>query len=240
MNIIDSIKVRIKIFLGKTTKIKKNCVINCKWYGSLYGGFYVHPDLLTQDSIIYSFGIGEDISFDKDIIEEHQCKVFAFDPTPKSISWVGSQLLPDSFSFFEYGISNQTESKDFYLPLKSEQISGSVVHHKNVDDNQIIKVQMKQLIDIATKLKHSHINVLKMDIEGSEYETIDNILEAGIPIDQILLELHERFFGNEGRKKTKKLLKTLKDNGYEIFGVSDSMQEISFIKSKLVRKTSLK
>ena len=37
---------------------------------------------------------------------------------------------------------------------------------------------MKSLADIANELGHSHIDVLKMDIEGSEYEVIENILES--------------------------------------------------------------
>ncbi|MNL38792.1 hypothetical protein D3C87_1610300 [compost metagenome] len=68
-----------------------------------------------------------------------------------------------------------------------------------------------------------------MDIEGSEYCVIDSILDSSIEVKQILLEIHERFFDN-GMEKTKSLLDSLRRHGYQIFGVSDTLEEISFIK----------
>jgi len=42
--------------------------IDCQkeYYGTEYGGYWVSPDTITKDSIVYSFGVGEDISFDLD------------------------------------------------------------------------------------------------------------------------------------------------------------------------------
>ena len=40
-----------------------------------------------------------------------------------------------------------------------------------------------------------------------------------IPIEQLLIEFHHRFF-EDGLSKNKKVLEMLKDNGYKIFGVS--------------------
>ena len=48
-------------------------------------GFYLNPEFINEKSIIYSFGIGEDISFDLSLIKEFDCNVFGFDFTPKSI-----------------------------------------------------------------------------------------------------------------------------------------------------------
>lgn len=53
---------------------------------------------------------------------------------------------------------------------------------------------MKRLTDIVQELGHSHIDILKIDIEGSEYKILDSILSAPVQIDQILIEIHERFF----------------------------------------------
>ena len=42
-----------------------------------------------------------------------------------------------------------------------------------------------------------------MDIEGAEYDVIDDILNSNIRIHQILVELHHRFPGNINRKDKK-------------------------------------
>jgi FkbM family methyltransferase len=233
IKIKTKLKRLILMLSGKTRHLKK--MIKCKsvWYGNSYGGFYVFPGCLNANSIVYSFGIGEDISFDKAIIENHNCSVFGFDPTPKSINWVMGQKLPDGFKFFEYGINDKSGLVDFYLPKNPEHVSGSFTIQKNVDINEKVTVQMKSFIDITHELGHKHIDVLKMDIEGAEYNVLEDILNSKITITQILIEFHDRFIEN-GKFKSKQAIKKLKDNGFEIFAISDSFEEISFINKNLL------
>lgn len=56
--------------------------------GSKLASWYVPDDLFGDESICYCFGVGEDISFECELIEEYQCKVFSFDPTPRAIQHV--------------------------------------------------------------------------------------------------------------------------------------------------------
>ena len=58
--------------------------------GSVYGGGWVVPDRLDSSSLVLSFGIGEDITFDAMLIERTGCRVVGFDPTPRSAAWVRS------------------------------------------------------------------------------------------------------------------------------------------------------
>jgi FkbM family methyltransferase len=232
--LFEKLKRNIKVFTGKTNPMNKEIDCTTKWYGNTYGGTNAHPDILNKNSIVYSFGIGEDISFDKAIIENHGCYVFAFDPTPKSIAWIKDQKLPPNFTFFEYGIASETGYVNFNLPKNSKHVSGSIIGHQNVDKNNSVSVLMKCLSDIIAELGHDHIDVLKIDIEGYEYDVINNILSSSAEIDQILIELHERFFV-DGKEKTAKLLKSMKENGYALFAVSDSFKELSYIKMNKVR-----
>ncbi|SDJ31715.1 methyltransferase, FkbM family [Pedobacter sp. ok626] len=229
--LLKKLKQNIKILTGSITYIKAEVKINHKWYGNTYGGFYVHPNVLNSKSIVYSFGIGEDISFDREIIKMHNCQVFGFDPTPKSIDWIKKEKLPSNFSFLEYGIDSRTDFVNFNLPINQDFVSGSTISHKNVDEKNMISVPMKSFGDITKELGHTHIDVLKMDIEGSEYHVIESILASDVKIDQILIELHERFF-EDGKLRNKRLLASFAAHGYKIFAVSDSLEEVSFIKVK--------
>lgn len=213
---------------GKYKHLKKDGKFPHEWYGNTYGGFYVHPHLLNKESIVYSFGIGEDISFDLAIAEKHQCPVHCFDPTPKSIRWIKQQSLPTSIQFQEYGIASHSGMVDFYLPQNPDHVSGSLIQQKNIDTKQKVTVQMKSLKDIMTELNHTFIDVLKMDIEGSEYEVLEDIIQQDIAIHQILVEFHDRFFPNP--QKSIHTVRMLRNAGYELFAVSDSMEEVSFIR----------
>lgn len=232
------IKISKEIKPYQVEHLQKSVDVACKWYGSPYGGFYIIPGLLKSSSIIYSFGIGKDISFDQTCIRKHGCNVFAFDPTPKSIEWLKKQKLPVQFHFYEYGIStSQTGFFEFYLPTNMKGVSGSLESQNlDVDQTDSVKVLMKSFDDIVNELKHSHIDVLKMDIEGAEYLALDPILSSGVTIDQILIEFHDRSFGME-YIKSRDSAKRLTEKGYFIFGSSVSYEEISFIhKRKLQNK----
>lgn len=201
------------------------------WYGDNYGGFYIAPSYINKNSIIYSFGIGTNISFDRQIIDNHGAIVYGFDPTPKSIEWVKKQGLDASFKFFECGLSDKTCKAKFYLPKNSDFVSGSMECQSNVDTANYVEVQMKKLSDIMQELGHTHIDVLKMDIEGSEYNVIENIISEKIVVKQILIEFHDRLFV-ERREKSKRAVAQLKSYGFEIFGIAPSLEEVSFIRVK--------
>jgi hypothetical protein len=51
--------------------------------GSEYGGWPIAVSGVGPDTPIFSFGAGDDISFDLAAIERFGCDVLVFDPTPR-------------------------------------------------------------------------------------------------------------------------------------------------------------
>jgi FkbM family methyltransferase len=227
--ILNAIRKLKRIVSGNQLTVDLDIKIEKNWCGNEYGGFFINPSI-NSNSIIYSMGIGEDLSFDLELIQTYKCEVFGFDPTPKSIEWVKKQSLPKKFIFFDYGINDETGKEYFYLPKNKLHVSGSVLNNSNVDEINKIEVDMKKFIDIVKELGHKRIDVLKMDIEGSEYKVLPDVLKSKIEIQQILVEVHHRFTKN-GKEKTYELIELLKNNDYKLFGISDSQEELSFIKN---------
>ncbi len=214
---------------GAMKHLDKATDCNAIWYGNEYGGFYIHPDVLDKDSIVYSFGIGEDITFDKAVINKHHCKVIGFDPTPKSLDWLARQQLPTGYSYKDYGIAKDTGTADFLLPVNEDHVSGSLIHHETVDTKRKVTVPMKSWNDLTLELGYQKVDVVKMDIEGAEYDVLPSILASDVEVGQFLIEFHDRFFDN-GRDKTIQSIQLLREHGYGIFGVSQSFEEVSFIR----------
>ena len=227
INLIRKLKY---VFQGKyiiVSQIRKDK----QWIGNSYGGFYLANNSINKDSIIYSIGIGEDVSFDLEIIEKYRCKVFAFDPTPKSVNWVNKNVSNNNFNFSPIGISKEKGSRLFYLPKNDKYVSGSLEKISTVNEDLAVELEFDTLKNQLIKNNHKKIDLLKMDIEGSEYEVIDSILNEKIEIDQILVEFHPHLVQN-GRKKTKSSIIKLESFGYKCFARSNTFLEYSFIKLK--------
>lgn len=227
---INYIKRRLS---PETNHLRREVSLPKKWFGNHYGGFFVATGFVNENSIVYSFGIGEDISFDTALLNRYNCKVFGFDPTPKSIKWIASKGLPEGFQFYDFGIGERTEKAVFYFPKNPNFVSGSVVIQNNVNTSEATEVELKTLKDTVELLGHTRIDVLKMDIEGAEYAVVENILRSDLQIGQILVEFHDRFF-EDGRARTLRVLELMKASGYLIFGVSETFDEVSFIHKSLL------
>jgi FkbM family methyltransferase len=214
--------------------LKRKIALKCNfiWFGNDYGGFYICPDLLKKNNdekIIYSFGVGEDISFDIDIMKAFpDCKIYAFDPTPKSIEYVKKQNLPENMMFFPFGVSSKTGVEKMFLPKNKDHVSGSIIESSHLSNDNIINVKMKSMEDIIKENDHDYIDIIKMDIEGAEFSVIDKLNFEKINCGQMLIETHERFFRNE-KKLKKNMIRKLKKNGYYCFAVSNNGFEYSFM-----------
>jgi FkbM family methyltransferase len=189
----------------------------------------VCSDFISPNSLIYSFGVGTDISFDIEMIRKFDLCVHAFDPTPKSINWINEKTLSPKFNFHPYGVASFSGKIEFTLPNNSNFVSGSINDILN-SDGEKIKIPVKDISKIMQDLSHKHIDILKMDIEGAEYDVIDFIIENNISIKQILVEFHHRF-PKIGINKSKEAIKKLKKSGYKIFHISNNGEEYSFIKT---------
>jgi hypothetical protein len=78
-------------------------------------------------------------------------------------------------------------------------------------------------------LKRQKVDILKMDIEGAEYDVICDLLNCNINVQQILVEFHHRF-KDVGVLKTKQAIAELNKNGFKIFDISSLGTEYSFIR----------
>ena len=204
--------------------------VSCKT-SALYGGdhgWVVDESLLNRESVIYSVGVGSNIDFDVELINSFGATVHAFDPTPRSIEWVKSQKLPKHFIFHPFGLSAENGHMDFFPPAKASSTHFSPIDRYG-DTNNIVKAPVKDIDTIASELKHKEIDLLKMDIEGAEYEVIEALPKNRVAINQILIEFHHMYKGIP-ISKTVDAISTLSNLGFELFNISPRTYEFSFRK----------
>ena len=204
--------------------------VSCKT-SALYGGdhgWVVDESLLNRESVIYSVGVGSNIDFDVELINSLGATVHAFDPTPRSIEWVKSQKLPKHFIFHPFGLSAESGHMDFFPPSKASSTHFSPIDRYG-DTNNVVRAPVKDIDTIASELNHKEIDLLKMDIEGAEYEVIEALPKNRVAINQILIEFHHMYKGIP-ISKTVDAISTLSNLGFELFNISQRTYEFSFRK----------
>jgi FkbM family methyltransferase len=198
-------------------------------YGSDYGGWPVLEGSIDSRSVVYSFGVGEDVSFDLAVIDRFGASVHAFDPTPKSKAWIAQQHLPSRFHFHDYGIAASDGEVQFYPPANPEHVSYSVRPGSHERGHPVTR-PVHRLSTIMGMLGQTELQVLKMDIEGFEYDVIDNILDDEILPPQLLVEFHHGLYGISNERTTASVAR-LRDAGYRIFYVSAVGREYGFARA---------
>lgn len=202
-------------------------VLNYTCFGCQFGVYAVCADILPDDAIIYSFGVGKDISFEKELHQATPCEIHLFDPTPVSVAWIVKQNLPDHFIFHPYGINSMDQFIHLFPPSNPMRTSHSIVKHKWAAENPIT-APAKSLQTITAELAHDHIDILKMDIEGAEYSIIEGLADILLRPKQIIVEFHHHY-PEIGVEKTQNAIAQLRSLGYKLFSFSTKLEEFSFI-----------
>jgi len=160
--------------------------------GAKNAGWVVSVSLIDSSSIVYCVGCGEDISFDIALIDQFDCDVFAFDPTPKAVKHVEEVAGRNSkYHFQEIGLWEKKDEIKFYTPKNPKHVSHSFLNIQKTEDYIIVHVN--RLKNIMQEMGHTKIDLLKLDIEGAEYKVISTIIEDNIDIKMICVEYDECF-----------------------------------------------
>ncbi|XP_045157928.1 probable methyltransferase-like protein 24 [Mercenaria mercenaria] len=163
------------------------------------GGWEICEDQEFRPSppcLVYSFGINDDFSFDDHMADRFNCMVHSFDPSMKNTS-EGARRHKQWF--YHTGLAEQT--KTLRNGWKVSTLNDILVQQGHTKDK---------------------IDILKIDTEKFEWQTLIQIFESGgiENVKQLLIELHVAIVGEPERLEYIQglgVLKMLYDHGFRIF-----------------------
>jgi hypothetical protein len=129
-----------------------------------------HSTSANPNTIIYSFGVNDESTFEAEMLARiPSAQIWAFD---FSVTSFGPQLSPAyssraHFSQVGIGAKDEFEKKPQFFTLQT----------------------------LMAQNNHTYIDILKIDVEGSEYDAFDSFMEScdklgSMPIGQVMIELH--------------------------------------------------
>ena len=220
-------KLFFKRLIGRELRLRPDIRVDCV----SDGGWWFWPDSLGEESVVYSLGVGEDVDLDLALIDRYGLELHAFDPTPNSVDMLATRPLPPEFHFHPWAITASDGALKLYPRVRRDGTKSDVMYTIVAGDavrDDAIEVPAYTLQSVTTRLGHARVDLLKMDIEGAEYEVLDGMLAGAIRPEQLLVEFHHRF-PTIGIEKTAEVLGRLRDTGYRIIAISETGREVSFL-----------
>lgn len=198
--------------LGDAAFLRRKPGLQLIRIGTEYGGWYCCRELLGPGRTAMCCGAGEDISFDAALNAKWGMRILCVDPTPRSIRHVesfisacrgGKDMLIEAgplhyeaagfnekqFTFIARAVWSSDGVLDLFAPKDPAHVSYSALNLQHTSER--IQVRASTVASILGEFQVPKLSLLKLDIEGAEYEVLRSVLAAGIFPDQLLVEFDQ-------------------------------------------------
>lgn len=153
---------------------------------------------LQPDAVVLDAG-GYKGQWSSDIFAKYLCRIHIFEPVADYARFVARRFEKNSkISVYALGLAGQTRKMQIAVCKDS-----SSVFRNGVDDT--VEIQLVSAEEIFQELKINHIDLLKINIEGGEYELLEHLLETERVrhIKNIQVQFHDIF--PDAKERMKKL-----------------------------------
>jgi FkbM family methyltransferase len=166
--------------------------------------------IVTRDmhpcAVVYSGGVGEDITFEQELIRRFGVEIHIYDPSPVASLTIAAAGV-DRLLFKPVGLAASRTA--------SFSIGGGDGRSTWLKAGGDATLPCTTLSREMEANGHDFIDLLKIDIEGFEYEVLESCLKERVHIRQICVEFHD-FFPEISRAKTKEMIRALEFHGFDL------------------------
>jgi FkbM family methyltransferase len=184
---------------------------------------YLFFENFDEKCIIIDVGCGFQAEFSCALIDKYKVKAYAVDPTLKHKTYLNvlEEKYRGNFIHVQTAVSKTSGKISFYETLDNE--SGSILSgHKNIihDTIRTYEVDSVNLVSLLERLNLKEVDLLKLDLEGAEFDLLKNILKEDLePYKQIFVEFHHLTVKEYSKNDTKKIVKRIKTFGFKCFSL---------------------
>jgi FkbM family methyltransferase len=173
-----------------------------KWYKAGGDEKFRYDYPLAKSSVVFDVG-GYEGEFAQKIYDKYQCTVYVFEPVEAFAKNIEA-LFPKSnkkIHVYAYGLAGETRSEKMSV---EEFTSSTFKESKNTK-----QVKLVDIIKFCEDNKIKHIDLIKVNIEGGEYELLERIIDTGFinKIDRIQVQFHD--FVPMGEARMEKIQRAL-------------------------------
>lgn len=139
---------------------------------------------LTDESVVFDLG-GYKGQWTSDIFSRYLCTVFIFEPYEEYYHFIESRFrLNNKIHVFNCGLHTQDEVMNLNISEDSSSL------YRKTD--RTIPVKMRSITDFLAEYKIMDIDLMKINIEGAEYDLLELMIQKRITehINNLQIQFH--------------------------------------------------
>jgi FkbM family methyltransferase len=172
--------------VGRTTLI---AVPGLEDLGTRYGGWTIPGQLIDDSWLCYCIGAGGDVSFDLALIDRYGATVRSIEPVAEYVEEARRAAAGrDRFSAYQAPIA--TADGPIRMQVTHDARSRSLSAASLYDTARYVEVPGRTFESLMAELGDDHIDLLKLDIEGSEYDVVPRLDLRALGVRVFATQLH--------------------------------------------------
>ncbi len=139
---------------------------------------------LSWKSVVFDCG-GYEGDWAASIRQRYGCSVFVFEPVQAFLDGILKRFDGDpSIHAFGYGLHSRNERTTISLAGNASSTF--------VDAGSSEEIELRDVAEVLAELKVSRIDLIKINIEGGEFELLERLLDTGLiqAVDHVQVQFH--------------------------------------------------
>jgi FkbM family methyltransferase len=178
--------------------------------GSDYGGWTLPGALIGDGWTCYSAGAGGDVSFDLELIHRFNANVRSIEPVDEFVRSAAEDAAGEP-RFTAVHAAVATNDGPLRMQLSHDARSHSVSSAELYESSNYVEMPGRTLPSLMQELGDIEIQLLKLDLEGAEYEVLPTLRLNELGVKVLAVQLHHA----GSLRQARALLATLHREGYE-------------------------
>jgi FkbM family methyltransferase len=178
--------------------------------GSAYGGWIIPGELVGPSWICYTVGAGGDVSFDLDLIRRYGVTVRAFEAVAGYVE-DAIEAAGDEPALSVHQAAITTTDGPLRMQVTHDPGSRSVSSSGLYKSREYVELPGRTLPSLMREMGDDHIDLLKLDIEGSEYDVLPKLDLPALGVKVFSVQLHH----TGSVRSARELIGQLAASGYE-------------------------
>jgi FkbM family methyltransferase len=196
--------------------------------GSAYGGWTLPVSLIDSSWICYMVGAGGDTSADLELIHRYGVTARSFDAVSDYVD-IARQAGAGEKGFSAHHAAIATQDGPLRMQVTHHPGSRSVSAAELYDTHDFIELPGRTLPSLMSELGDERIDLLKLDIEGSEYELMPTLDLRALGVKVFATQLHHTGSVGDARR----LIRDLRVAGYHPVACRPTVK-LTFVRADLL------